>query len=72
MADTVKTFDEELESSREKFISGAQQIHDTVAGKNTETTNTYINDMNAVVDANTQRATEKVEKQIEAVPQQYQ
>ena len=67
-----KTFDEDYLNYNTKFQKNAEQQHKVYADKNNAAGTAYINDMNTVIDANTQRATEKIEGQISALPQHYQ
>ncbi|MBQ4153864.1 MAG: hypothetical protein IJE01_01525 [Clostridia bacterium] len=66
------TFDEDYLNYNSKFQKNAEQQHKVYADKNNAAGTAYVNDMNTVIDANTQRATEKIEGQISALPQHYQ
>lgn len=68
----MATYDSILEEQRKKEQAAAQKIYEQRSAANTNMNNAYVADMNKIVDQSTQNATNKIQSDIEKLPQQYQ
>lgn len=68
----MATYDSILEEQRKKEQAAAQKIYEQRSAANTNMNNAYVADINKIVDQSTKNATDKIQKDIEKLPQQYQ
>jgi hypothetical protein len=68
----VATYEEILAQNRKDQNAKAEEEYKKRAAANTEITNTYISDMNTIVDNAAQQSAGKIQKEIDALPTAYQ
>lgn len=68
----MATYDSILEEQRKKEQAEAQKIYEQRSAANTNMNNAYVADINKIVDQSTKNATDKIQNDIEKLPQQYQ
>lgn len=68
----MATYDSILEEQRKKEQAAAQKIYEQRSASNTNMNNAYVADINKIVDQSTKNATDKIQNDIEKLPQQYQ
>ena len=61
-----------LAEQRKKYTEEANELYKKRAEANTNMSNTYVADINKIIDTSTKTATDKIQAQADSIPQQYQ